>query len=113
MLAVLVGVGNLVQVAAGAKVGFGGTSITGPILFAVVMLVCAGGMWKLRYWALLGFQALLAIVVLAFSFVLVTAVDVLRGAIALAIMVGGGFLFWKLVRVLSRMQMPRPERRPR
>jgi hypothetical protein len=74
----------------------------------VVMLVCAVGMWRLRYWAVLGFMALLALVVIAFSFVLVSATDVLRGVIALAVMAGGGALFWKLIRVLSRMQMPSP-----
>jgi len=65
-------------------------------------------MWRLRYWAVLGFLALLALVVIAFAFVLVSATDVLRALIALAVMAGGGTLFWKLIRVLSRMQMPRP-----
>ena len=36
----------------------------GPtIVFAVVMFVCAVGMWFMRYWAVLGFMALLAIMV--------------------------------------------------
>jgi hypothetical protein len=79
-------------------------------LFSVIMLVCAIGMWQRRYWALLGFEALLAIVILAFCFVLLTAVDVLRGVIALVVIGGGGLLFFKLVRVLSRLQMPTARR---
>ena len=83
-LALLVAVGNIVQVAFGTKVKFGSThtSVPGVALFSVIMLVCAIGMWQRRYWALLGFEALLAIVIVAFCFVLVTAVDVLRAVIA-------------------------------
>jgi hypothetical protein len=33
---------------------------------------------------------------------------VLRLVIALAVIVAGGTLFWKLVRVLGRLQMPKP-----
>ena len=107
-LALLVAVGNIVQVAFGSNVKFGSThtSVPGVALFSVIMLVCAIGMWQRRYWALLGFEALLAIVIVAFCFVLVTAVDVLRAVIAVAVIGGGGFLFFKLVRVLSRLQMP-------
>jgi len=76
------------------------------ILFAVLMFVCAGGMWKMKYWAVLGFQALLAIVILTFALVLVRANNVLGVAISLVVVVAGGFLFFRLVRVLSRIQMP-------
>lgn len=111
-LALLVAVGNILQVVFGTKVKFGSnhTSIPGVALFSVIMLVCAIGMWQRRYWALLGFEALLAIVILAFCFVLLTAVDVLRGVIALVVIGGGGLLFFKLVRVLSRLQMPTARR---
>ena len=88
------------------KFGSTHTSVGGVALFSLIMLVCAIGMWQRRYWAVLGFEALLAIVILAFCFVLITAVDVLRVIIALAVIGGGGYLFFKLVRVLSRLQMP-------
>jgi uncharacterized membrane protein len=111
-LALLIAVSNIVQVAFGTTVKFGSrhTSIPGVAAFSVIMLVCAIGMWQRRYWALLGFQALLGIVILAFCFVLVTSVDVLRAVIAVAVIAGGGYLFFKLVRVLSRLQMPQPRR---
>jgi hypothetical protein len=46
-------------------------------------------------------------VIIAFVFVALTANDLLRLAISLAVIVAGGFLFWKMVRVLSRLQVPR------
>jgi len=77
------------------------------IVFAVLMFVCAGGMWRMKYWAVLGFQALLAIVILTFALVLIRASSVLGAVISLVVVGAGGFLFWKLVRVLSRLQMPK------
>jgi uncharacterized membrane-anchored protein len=71
------------------------------------MLVCAAGMWRMRYWAVLGFQAILAFVVLFFSLALIRASNVAGVIIAVLVVCGGGFLFYKLVRVLSRLQMPR------
>ena len=77
------------------------------IVFAVVMLVCAGGMWMMRYWAVLGFMALLAILVVLAAVALIKVSNVLGLVVALAIVLLGGYLFWKLVRVLSRIQMPK------
>jgi hypothetical protein len=112
LVAFLIGAGDLVDVLAGGTIGFGGAHPAkgGVILFSVLMLVCAAGMWWMRYWAVLGFQAILAFVVLFFSLALIRASNVAGVVIAIAVVCGGGFLFYKLVRVLSRIQMPR---RPR
>jgi hypothetical protein len=109
-VALLVAVSNIVQAVIGADVKVAGshTTLAGSLLFAAIMFVCAAGMWRLQYWALLGFQALLGLVIIAFVLVAVTANDLVRLLIALAIIGSGGFLFFKLVRVLSRLQMPRP-----
>ncbi len=77
------------------------------IVFAILMLVCAGGMWFMRYWAVLGFMALLAILIVLAAVALIKVSTVLGAVLALVIVGGGGFLFWKLVRVLSRIQMPK------
>ncbi len=71
------------------------------------MIVCAIGMWRLWYGAVLGFMALLAIVATLFSLLLIEASNVLGLVVALVVIVGAGYLFFKLVRVLSRIQMPR------
>ncbi len=72
------------------------------------MIMCATGMWLMRYWAVLGFQTLLAIGVLGFSLALVRASTIFGALICLVVIGGGGFLFFKLVRVLSRLQLPTP-----
>ena len=109
VVAILIGVGDLVDVLVGGKLGFGGThpGKGGVILFSVLMLVAAAGMWRMKYWAVLGFQAILAFVVLFFSLALIRASNFAAVAIAVGVVCGGGYLFYKLVRVLSRIQLPR------
>jgi hypothetical protein len=109
VLAALNGVVQLILYVAGVKLKVGGArpQAFSVILFAILMFVCAGGMWKMRYWAVLGFQALLAIVILTFALVLVRGVAVLPSVILLAVALAGGYLFFKLIRVLSRIQMPK------
>ena len=108
-IAALNGIVQLILYAAGVKLKVGGArpQAFSVILFAVLMFVCAGGMWRMKYWAVLGFQALLAIVILTFSLVLIRASNVLGVFISLVVVGAGGFLFFRLVRVLSRLQMPK------
>jgi hypothetical protein len=75
------------------------------------MFACAAGMWRMRYWAVLGFQALLVILLLIASLLLISASNVAAFAFCLGVLTVGGFLFYKLVRALGRMQMPARERR--
>jgi hypothetical protein len=109
LLAVLIGAGDLVAVIIDGqfKVGGAQAGAGGVILFSVLMLVCAVGMWQLRYWAVLGFQAILAFVILFFSLLGLRAANVLAVVAAVVVVGGGGWLFYKLVRVLSRIQMPK------
>ncbi|MGI8864489.1 MAG: hypothetical protein ACR2JH_08845 [Solirubrobacteraceae bacterium] len=109
VIAVLVGAGDLIDVIVGGRITFGRThaGVGGVVLFSLMMLVCAAGMWRLRYWAVLGFQTILALVVLVFSLLLIRASNVLGLLVGLVVVGGGGFLFYKLVRVLSRLQMPK------
>ena len=108
MIALLIGIGDLAVVIADGSFRVGGahTAPGGVVAFSVLMLVCAGGMWQLRYWAVLGFQAILAFVILFFSLLLTRASNLLAVVAALVVVGGGGYLFYKLVRVLSRLQMP-------
>ena len=81
-------------------------SLPGFLVFMALMLVMAWGMWNVKYWAVLGFQALLAIVILIVSLVALVASDLLTVLICLAIVVPAAILFWFMVRALSRIQMP-------
>jgi hypothetical protein len=61
-------------------------------------------MYKKRYWAVLGFEALLAFQIIVTSLALVVASTIVAAAIC-ALSVGlGGWLFWKLIRIMGRIQ---------
>ena len=61
-------------------------------------------MYRRRYWAVLAFEALLAFQILVTSLALVVA-STIPAAGACLLSVGlGGWLFWKLVRVMGRLQ---------
>lgn len=106
-VAAALGLGNLIAFAAGAKIGGHRASGPGIAIFAGVMFFCAAGLWRLWYGAVLGFMALLAIIATLFALLLIEASNVLGLIVALAVVLGAGWLFFKLVRVLSRIQMPR------
>jgi hypothetical protein len=75
-------------------------------ILSVVLLACAGGMWQARYWAVLGFQALLAIQIIITAGSLLIAPTWWSALVLLALTIAGGWLFWKLVRAMARLQMP-------
>jgi hypothetical protein len=108
LIALIVGAADLIDVIVGGRHSFGGThtGVGGVVLFSLLMIACAVGMWQLRYWAVLGFQAVLAIVILIFALLLIRASNFLGFLVPIVIIGGGGLLFFKLVRVLSRLQMP-------
>jgi hypothetical protein len=87
------------------------SAVTFAVLQTVVLVVAAIGMWRVRYWAVLGFQALLAIQILLLALAL-TRVQSLWVGLGFAALIGLlGLLFWTLVRALARIQMPeRPVR---
>jgi hypothetical protein len=81
-----------------------GGSIPGGVFLSAVLLVLAAGMYRRRYWAVVGFEALLVfqLVLTALALVLASTIYAALGcAIGLAL---GGWLFWKLIRVMGRLQ---------
>jgi hypothetical protein len=87
-----------------------GGSLPGAALLAVVLALLALGMYRHRYWAVLSFEALLAFQIIVTSLALVVASTILAAAACLLSIGLGGWLFWKLVRVMGRVQAG--ERRP-
>jgi hypothetical protein len=67
-------------------------------------VVLARGMYLRRYWAVLGFEALLAFQVIVSSLALVVASTLLAAGVCLLTIGLGGWLFWKLIRVMGRIQ---------
>jgi hypothetical protein len=101
---------NLGAAAAGADLGNEATSFT--IFSTLLLLGCAGGMWfGARYWAVMGFMMILAFQILSISVALIRVERWWVGLILVAIVGLLGLLFYKLIRALSRIQMPeRPVR---
>jgi hypothetical protein len=81
-----------------------GGSLPGAAFLAAVLAVLAAGMYRRRYWAVLSFEALLAFQIIVTSLALVVA-STIRAALICLLAVGlGGWLFWKLIRVMGRLQ---------
>ncbi|HKG39645.1 MAG TPA: hypothetical protein VKB25_11695 [Conexibacter sp.] len=101
VLAVLIVVGYL----SGARIGDGG-SLPGVLMLSAILLLAAWGMWHAKYWAVLGFEALLAFQVLVAALSLLVASNVWAAFLCVLVIGLGGWLFWKLIRAMARIQMP-------
>jgi hypothetical protein len=83
-----------------------GDATTSGAGLSVILFVCAIFMWKAKYWAVLGFQALLAIQIIISAGSLLIAPGWWQALVLLTLTLLGGWLFWKLIRALARLQMP-------
>lgn len=81
-------------------------ALIGTVSFLIVVGAMAYGLWRARYWAVLGFQALLGIVILLSGINLVAAVTVPLAVAAFILMVGSGIIFFFMIRAMARIQMP-------
>jgi len=113
--AAVLAVANLIALAAGYNAGEEtlslGSELTGSVIVTGLLLLVAYGMWKARYWAVLGMQTLLAITIIFSALALVFAVSVWAALLVLIILALSSTLFWFLVKAMARIQMPeRPGR---
>jgi hypothetical protein len=76
------------------------------IAFTIVFWVMTIGMWRARYWAVLGFQTLLLLMMLASAFGLVVVTSVLQAVGTTLLLLGSGALFYFMIRAMARIQMP-------
>jgi len=83
-----------------------GRETASTILGAGILGLVAVGMWRARYWAVLGMQTLLAITVILGSLALLTAVNLAAALLMVAIVGAAGTLFWFLIKAMARIQMP-------
>jgi hypothetical protein len=105
-VAAALAVANVGSYVAGVEIGDSRPPITGVLLYSGLMAAGAWGMWKARYWAVLGMQVLLGLLILIFGVLLFTASNVASALIAAAVIAGAGTLFWFLVKAMARIQMP-------
>ncbi len=108
LLAVAVGIGALTV----HDLKRHGGSLPGAIFLIGMLLALARGMYERRYWAVLGFEGLLAFQIIVTSLALVVATTIVAAAVCLLSVGLGGWLFWKLIRVMGRIQAGEPGRNP-
>ena len=119
IVATLLAIANLVALAFGYNAGEDtlspGSEVTGSILTTLVVGIVAYGMWRAKYWGVLGMQTLLALTLVISSLALLFANSVWAAFLLVLILAGAGTLFWFLIKAMARIQMPeRPSasRRP-
>jgi hypothetical protein len=77
---------------------------------ALIMGVMAWGLWRARYWAVLGFQLLLVFLIFSAVFGLaVQAASVAQFAVTLGLLAVAGTFFFFMVKAMARIQMPSRE----
>jgi hypothetical protein len=87
-------------------------NVAAGLPFVIALAVAAVGMWRSRYWAVLGFQVILALTLvngLLFLLIKASGWGIVAGLVVVAAV---GALFWFLVKALARIQMPE-RRRPK
>ena len=106
IVATLLCVANLVALIAGYSPDDEGQRPALTIFGAVILALVAYGMWRARYWAVLGMQTLLALAIIGSALALVSAGNAAAVILTVAIIVLGGALFWFLIKAMARIQMP-------
>jgi hypothetical protein len=98
----------LVGYLAGVKVEGGKPHLAQVLAPALLMGVMAWGMWRARYWAVLGFQLLLVVLIFSAFFGLAArAASVAQFAATLALLIVSGSFFYFMVKAMARIQMPK------
>jgi hypothetical protein len=97
--------------AAGVEVGGRDPEPVPIAVFAAALWLMAWGMYRTRYWAVLGFQMVLVLTMLASALGLVQVATVLQALGTTVLLLGSGALFYFLIRAMARIQMPEPPAR--
>ncbi|HXR61874.1 MAG TPA: hypothetical protein VN732_11160 [Solirubrobacterales bacterium] len=107
IVAALISLSVVIGYAAGVEVNGERPKLPQVVAPAVIMGAMAWGMWHARYWAVLGFQLMLVIVLFSAFFGLVvgaSSVGQIVGTVALLAIAGSFFYF--MVKAMARIQMP-------
>jgi hypothetical protein len=95
---------------AGVKVEGGKPHFVQVLAPALLMAIMAWGLWRARYWAVLGFQLLLVFLIFSAVFGLaVQAASVAQFAVTLGLLAVSGTFFFFMVKAMARIQMPSRE----
>jgi hypothetical protein len=103
----LIALSIVVGYLAGVKVDGERPEIPQVLAPALIMGVMSYGMWRARYWAVLGFQLVLVLVLFsAFIGLIATASTVTELVGTTVLLAGSGTLFYFMVKAMARIQMP-------
>lgn len=92
---------------AGAEVDGDRPRLAQVLAPALLMGIMAWGMWRSRYWAVLGFQMILVLLIFSAVFGLATqAASVAQIAATLGLLAVSGGFFYFMVKAMARIQMP-------
>lgn len=97
---------NVVLAVSGREIEAGAAYL--PV-FALLLGGLAIGLWRVQYWAALGFQGVCAITAIYAFLSLLVAANLAAAALSVAILLASGVMFWTMVRVMGRIQAPRQE----
>jgi hypothetical protein len=103
-------VANIVAAIVGYDYGSEGNKLVGSLASAAILGVVAVGMWRARYWAVLGMQTLLGLSIVGLALALLQAVNAWAFILVTTLLLAAGTLFWFLVKAMARIQMPEPPR---
>lgn len=107
VVAGLIALSIVVGYAAGVEVDGEQPRLAQVVAPAVIMGMMAYGMWRARYWAVLGFQLVLVFVLFsAFFGLLVGASSVTEILATIALLAVAGTFFFFMVKAMARIQMP-------
>lgn len=90
----------------GAKVNGESVNVTQWAFLALIVSMMGWGMWRARYWAVLGFQMSLVLLIIAGVLGLVMATSAVQIISTGFLVVGLSALFWFMVKAMARIQMP-------
>lgn len=106
IVAVLLWGSAIVALVTDAKVNGNDVNVAQWALLAMIFTWMAWGMWKARYWAVLGFQMLLVILIMAGILGMVVSPTLVQIVGTLILTVALSVLFWFMVKAMARIQMP-------
>jgi hypothetical protein len=99
-------IANLVLFLAGWEVRGQDPNLGGALAVCAVLGAAAIGMWRAQYWAVIGFEVLLGVLLVFAALSLMLASNVQGAVLALAVIALAGPLFWFLIRAMARIQLP-------
>ena len=97
---------NVAVYLAGWEVQGNQPTVLGLVVYSAILGGAAVGMWLRKYWAVLGFEMLLAITILISALALLRASNWQAVVFCVGVLAVCVPLFWFLIRAMARLQMP-------